>query len=265
MIFRRAIFFLCLGGALCCAASSAWAQRAVSPSSDSLAGSVPKDARTRAKLHTELASLYFQNSNLIVALEELTIAISIDPNYAQAYSTRGLVLYHIKELESAEKDFRQALSLNEKDPEINNNYGWFLCRTGKERESIAFFMKAVNDPLYRTPEIAHLNMGVCYAKFGELALAEESIRKSLRLAPESLQAYFHLASISYQRAEYASARDYLMNVVRRSEPTAEVLWLLLRVERRLGDRNAENSLASQLRRKYPDSPEYQALQKGNFE
>lgn len=56
-----------------------------------------------------------------------------------------------------------------------------------------------------------------------------------------------------------------MGVVRKMEPTAEMVWLLLRIERHLGNKAAEASLATQLRRKYPDSPEYQALLKGDFE
>ena len=56
-----------------------------------------------------------------------------------------------------------------------------------------------------------------------------------------------------------------MSVVHKDEPSAEVLWLLLRVERQLGDKMAESSLATQLRRKFPDSPEYQKLLKGDFE
>ena len=44
-----------------------------------------------------------------------------------------------------------------------------------------------------------------------------------------------------------------------------MLWLSYRVERRLGNEIEAQSLASQLRRKYPDTPEYQALLKGNSE
>lgn len=244
---------------------AAFAQKSVQSSSESPLSGVPKDIHTRAKLHTELASLYFQNGNLIVALEELTLAIAINPDYAQAYSTRGLVLYYIKELESAEKDFQRALSLDEKDPEISNNYGWFLCQIGKEKASLQFFMKAIRNPLYQTPEIAYLNAGTCHLKLGELDVAEDFIRKSLRFSPDNMQALFQLAKISYKRGNNDAAKEHLMNVVRRSDPAADVLWLLLRVERRLGDRAAENSLTSQLRRKYPDSPEYQELLKGNFE
>lgn len=225
----------------------------------------PKDTLTRAKAHTELASLYFQSGNLIVALEELTLAIAINSDYAPAYSTRGVVLYHIKEFDSADKDFRRALSLSERDPEINNNYGWYLCQTGKEKEAIEYFMKAIRNPLYQTPEVAHLNLGACYVKLGQLDLAEDFVRRTLRFSPENPQALYQLAMISFKRGNADAARSHLMNLVRKTEPSAEVLWLLLRVERQLGDSTAENSIALQLRRKYPDSPEVALLQKGQFE
>ncbi len=246
---------------------SALAQTAApqAPETFSPSTSIPKDAHTRAQVHTELGSLYFQNGNLIVALEELTIATSIDPNYAPAFSTRGLVLYYIKEFESADKDFRRALSLDEKDPEISNNYGWFLCQIGREKESIAQFQRAIKNPLYQTPEVAYLNAGACFLKLGDLASADDYVRRSLRLSPDNPKALFQLASISYKRGNYDAAAQHLKNVVRLSDPSAETLWLYLRVSRRLNDDQAESSFAAQLRRKFPDSPEYEQLLKGNYE
>jgi type IV pilus assembly protein PilF len=264
---RHLLAVIGLGAALLAALPPASAQNSAPQAPDVFSPStpVPKDIHTRAQLHTELGSLYFQNGNLIIALEELTIAISINPNYAPAYSTRGLVLYYIKEFESADKDFRRALSLDEKDPEISNNYGWFLCQIGREKESIAQFQRAIRNPLYQTPEVAYLNAGTCYLKLGDLAAADDYVRRSLRFTPENPQALFQLASISYKRGNYDAAAQHLKNVVRLSDPSAEALWLYLRVSRRLNDAQAENSFASQLRRKFPDSPEYQELLKGNYE
>ena len=54
-------------------------EKSMPPPQEQLSTMAQKDVYTRAKLHTELAALYFQANNLIVALEELTIAISIDP------------------------------------------------------------------------------------------------------------------------------------------------------------------------------------------
>ena len=261
---RKTLGDCCLALVLALSVVPALAQKS-EPLPDTMASGVPKDVHTRAKLHTELGSMYFQGGNLIVALEELTIAISINPNYAQAYSTRGLVLYYIKELVSAEKDFQRALDLDARDPEINNNYGWFLCQTGKEKESIAYFQRAINNPLYQTPETAFLNAGACYVKLGDLASAEAHVRKNLLFSRDNPQALFQLAKINYLRGNYDAAREYLKKVVSQTDPDAATLWLSLRVEHRLGDRSAESSLIAQLRRKYPDSVEYQEFLKGNFE
>ena len=56
----------------------------------------------------------------------------------------------------------------------------------------------------------------------------------------------------------------MTEVVRLTEPGPEMLWLFLRIERRLGNRADERSLATQLRRKFPDSAEYQQLLKGSY-
>jgi type IV pilus assembly protein PilF len=225
----------------------------------------PKDSRTRAKAHTELGALYFQDGNLIVALEELTLAAAIDPDYAPAFSTRGLVLFYVKEFESAEKDFQRALDLDESNPEINNNYGWFLCQTGHEREAIQYFERAYKNPLYQTPANAYLNAGACLIKLDELDAAQDTLEKSLRLMPGNPQIIYHLADISYRRGNFDAARKRMSEVVRMIEPGPEMLWLLLRIERRLGNRADERSLATQLRRKFPDSAEYQELLKGNYQ
>ena len=54
-------------------------------------------------------------------------------------------------------------------------------------------------------------------------------------------------------------------LVRKTEPNAEALWLMVRVERSLGNRQAEARYSAQLRRKFPLSPEAEELLKGNFE
>ena len=175
------------------------------------------------------------------------------------------MLYYVKEFDSAEKDFRRALSLEERNPDINNNYGWFLCQTGRAKESIPYFERAYRNPMYQTPANAYLNAGACYIKTGQLDQAEDALRKSLRLAQDSPQALYYLADVSYRRGNFDAARKQLTDAGRLVEPGPEMLWLSVRVERRLGNQADERSLTAQLRRKFPDSAEYQELLKGNFE
>ena len=46
--------------------------------------------------------------------------------------------------------------------------------------------------------------------------------------------------------------------------SADVLWLAIRVKHMLGDRDTEASLAAQLRKRFPGSPEYAAFERGAF-
>lgn len=225
----------------------------------------PRDRRTRARLHSELASLYLQSGNLAIALDELNLAISIDPDYAKAYGARGLAHYEIRELDLAEGDFQRALRLDDKDPEIQNNFGWFLCQTGREREGISYFQRAMRNALYQTPERAHLNAAACHFKLGELDAAERLAQQVLRLAPENEEARLRLATISYRRGHTELAREHLLQLLRKGEASPEVLWLAVRIERRLGNRQEEARHTSQLRRKFPLAPETEELLKGNFE
>ena len=103
-----------------------------------------KDPRSRAKLHTELGTLYFQDRNVPVAMEELTIAIYIDPTYAPAYGMRALVHNYLREPQHAEDNFREALRYAPDDPEIANNYGWFLCQNGKYKEAHQCYDSVLN-------------------------------------------------------------------------------------------------------------------------
>jgi type IV pilus assembly protein PilF len=48
-------------------------------------------------------------------------------------------------------------------------------------------------------------------------------------------------------------------------PAVEALWLGARTERKLGNRDALANYGSQLRRRYPSSPETKAFLEGRFE
>mgnify|MGYP000926713869 CR=1 FL=1 len=257
---------VCLGLVACSSGSvSPVVKKPAEDEADSRQPTKPRDPRTRATLHTELGAMYLQAGNLTVALEELSIAILIDPDYATAYSMRGLAAYRIRELQLADQDFRRALSLDGKDPEINNNYGWFLCQVGREKEALGYIQAAMKNPLYKTPEKAYLNAGSCYARIGDLATAEGYVEQSLRILPGNPQALLELASINFRKGEVERARHELVELLRHNDPNAEALWLGVRIERALGNRPAETRYATQLRRKFPLSPEAQELLKGRSE
>lgn len=226
-----------------------------------------EDPKYRAKVHTELAAAYYQAGNMAVALEETRIALESDSDYYQAYSVRGLVHAHLKENAKAEEDFRKALKIAPKNPEVNNNYGWFLCDTGQARQSISYFLNALKDPLYDTPDVAYFNAGACAVKAGDLDGALGYLLNSLRLARGPAPGTrYQLANLFYLRGNLDEAKIYLNEAMKAMDnPSAEALWLGVRLERKLGNKAGEGNYAAQLRSRHPTSLEYQAFLKGNFE
>ncbi|MGB8337428.1 MAG: type IV pilus biogenesis/stability protein PilW [Burkholderiales bacterium] len=222
-------------------------------------------AKDIARVHTELASEYYSRAQFGVALEELNEARKADPNYVPAYSLTGLVYMELREDALAVKNFEQALRLNPADSDANNNYGWYLCNRGQEANSIKYFLTAQKNPLYTTPERSFLNAGICSRKMGDDVAAENYLRKALAQQPDLQQALFQLSDLNYKRNNLAEARAYMGRLMRNSNPNAEYLWLGVRIERKLGNRDNERGYAEQLRRRFPNAIETQALLAGRFE
>jgi type IV pilus assembly protein PilF len=223
------------------------------------------DPRNRAKVHTELAALYYGRGNMAVALEELRTANTADPGYALTYSMFGLVYMELRENQLAQSNFERALQLAPTDPDINHNYGWFLCQTRREKESIKYFMQAVRNPLYPTPWRSYATAGVCSLRVNDVKEAEDFFQRALKLEPNDPASLLQLGQIRYRQGNLQEARTLVGRYNKIVEPTPESLWLALRVEHKLGDRLAEATHANQLRRRYPASHEYQQLQRGEYD
>jgi len=223
------------------------------------------DPRNRARLHTELAGLYYSRGNMNVALEELRIATAADPGYAMAYGLFGLVYMDLKENALAEQNFDRALRLAPNEPDINHNYGWYLCQTKREPESIKYFLQAIRNPLYPTPWRSYSAAGVCSLRVKNIQDADEFFQRALKIEPDEPNALLQLGEIRYGQGRLDDARTLVQRYNKLVAPGAESLWLAVRIERKAGMRTAEQSFATQLRRRFPNSEEFRKMQRGAYD
>jgi len=225
----------------------------------------PTEPRNRARVHTDLAAAYYERGAMGVALQELRAATDADDSYARAYGLYGLVYQQLKENAFAQDNFERGLRLAPNDPDINHNYGRFLCQNGRPDEGIKHLMTAVKNPLYQAPWRSYSAAGVCSLQQNNVKDAENFFQLALKSDPDEPAALLKLGEIRYQQGNNDEARRLVARHNKLVSPSAESLWLALRIERRLGERVAEQSYANQLRRRFPGSPQYQALQKGQYE
>lgn len=217
------------------------------------------DATRRAQVHTALAGEYFARGNFRVALDETRLAIKDDPKYVGAYNMQGLVFMELREDVSARESFDRALSLAPGNPEVLNNFGWFLCTRNETTRALDMLQRAATDPLNSTPEKAMLSLGLCYRRINRNADAEQVLRRAVMIRPDLIGALFNLAVLTYERGAYEDADNYLNRYSRLTQPNLEALVLGVKISRARRDAAAEDSYMQQLRRRFPDAPETQQL------
>lgn len=272
MKLHRSVLSLCLAALLAACQSGPAGQPNYEPdstgasySSDSEPIGERADARTRSKAHNDLAAAYYGLGNLAVALQESRIAVQADPSYASAYNMQGLINIELRDNKAAEQSFLRGLQLAPQDPDLNHNYGSFLCRVGREKEGVQRFMQAVKNPLYQTPAKSYAAAAQCVQR-SDPEQADGLYQNALRLEPNSPIILQQYASLQYQRGKLDEARSLMGRYNRAvAEPNAEALWLQLRIERKLGNTRDEASYAAQLGRRFPNSPQRQALQRGAYD
>ncbi|CDG84078.1 type IV pilus biogenesis/stability protein PilW [Janthinobacterium agaricidamnosum] len=257
---------LCLAGLLAgCAggAGNGSGTAELLTSSDMTAG------QKRAEIRRELAIGYYQQGQLEVALDEIKKALQADPDSAESYGVRALIYSDMNQLPLAQDNYQRALKLAPNNADLNNNYGAFLCHHGREKEALPYFDLALKNPATDASKGNVLNnAGSCRVNLKDYAGAEPYLLQALQLTPDLLETNFNLARVYYGRGDYQRAGSFmtrLSKIAKMESLTADVLWLGIKVQHKLGDTGAEAGLATQLRRRHAGSAEYAAYQRGAFD
>lgn len=225
------------------------------------------EKKQSATLHTLLAGEYYSRGQYKVAIEEANQAINKNSNYAPAYNVLGLVYMKLREDKLAQQNFERALDIAPNDSETHNNFGWFLCQRKPEQmdQAMKHFKAALKDSLYSTPEMSSTNAGTCELSRGNYTSAEGYFQRALVLKRKYPPAFIGLAKMYFLSRNLEAAKLNLAHYMHVSTPTAESLWLGVKIERKSGNRQSAASYASQLKKRFPDSEEAIALSNGKFE
>lgn len=223
------------------------------------------DARRRARIRLELASSYYAEGKTDIALEELRQVIATDPTLPDAYNLRALIYMSLGDNVQAEDSFRRVLALNPRDPDAHHNYGWLQCQQARYPEAQVSFQRALSIPIYAGRSKTLMAMGLCQARAGQLAEAEQTLLRSYELDAGNPITGYNLAQLLYRRGEFERAQFYIRRLNNSELANSETLWLGIKVERSMKDPAAMGQLSEQLRKRFPQSRERGALDRGAFD
>lgn len=223
------------------------------------------DARRRARIRLELAVGYFEQGQTTTALDELKQSIAADPTFEEAYNLRGLIYMRLNDVRFAEESFRKALSINPRNSNVVHNLGWLLCQQTRYPESLALFSQALANPQYRERGKTLMAQGLCQMRAGRAADAEISFLKSYEFDAGNPVTAYNLATLLFQRGDYVRAQFYVRRLNNSELANAESLWLGIKVERRLNNRDAMLQLATQLQKRFPQSRQSASYERSAFD
>jgi type IV pilus assembly protein PilF len=215
-----------------------------------------------AATDVQLAIEYMKLGKLAEARDFIERALSENPGNPNVQMTAGLVYERLNEPSKAERAYTTGYRLGKGEPNIANNYAGYLCRTGKAAAGEKLFDQVARSPLYQTPEVALVNAGVCVRGTGDLVDAERYFNRALAVHPNLPEALLQLGNIDFDRGDAAQARDVVQRYLAVNPPTAEVLWLGFRAERKLGDTTAAAGYARRVQTEFPNSDQAQMMRSG---
>jgi tetratricopeptide (TPR) repeat protein len=99
----------------------------------------PNDERA----HTQLGNFYFGRQDYPQAIAEYEQARAIDPKLSQIYNQLGYSYRFLGQYEKAETAFKEYTKLIPNDPNPYDSYAELLMKTGRFRESLEMYRKAL--------------------------------------------------------------------------------------------------------------------------
>lgn len=212
-----------------------------------------------AEINLEIGIDYLRKNNLAQAKQKIDKSIEQNPRNSKAQITAGMLYDRLGQDDKAESHFAKGLALDPKNPEVQNNYGAYLCQKGKYERGEKLMLEAAGNPLYRTPEVAYLNAANCARNGGNMKAAEANLRKALAVRPKFSEALYQMADLQYKQTDYLSARGFLERYLEVGRTSAATLWLGVRIEQGLGNAAAAKNYAERLKLEYPRAAQTKEL------
>jgi tetratricopeptide (TPR) repeat protein len=140
----------------------------------------PKNQQARlVKKHVRDGYDHYKENRLKKARDELSQAIEIDPQNAEAYFWRARTFIRMGQYDDAIGDLKAVVDLNPRSSPAYDNLGWLFMRRNKYDESLTYLNKSIE--LKPDNAWAHYMRSRIFFKKGDLQKALENAKTACKL------------------------------------------------------------------------------------
>ena len=158
------------------------------------------EARKLTKIYTESLTLWnllgaaaIQIGQLNEAIRAFQKALSIKPDFVDAYVNMGIAFRKQGKTDKAILAYKKALVITPDSVDIHNNIGVAFHAQGKFEEAISAFNKAIE--IKPNHADTYSNIGATLRKQGKLDAAIDAFRKALEIKPDNASIFNNIGVI----------------------------------------------------------------------
>lgn len=220
-----------------------------------------KDRRQAAlEDYIQLGTAYLRQGEREQSLANFKRALDIDGRSAAAHNGLALLYQLNREMELAEKHYKQAITYDSGFTQGRNNYAVFLVRNERLEEAYQQLLVAAEDLYYPRRAQIFLSLGEVASALGKTPEAIAAWERVIGLNPKMAIPYLSLAEEFFKTRDYPKTKLYLDQFGRLAKPNARSLWLAVRLEDAFGNADGVSSKGLALKNLFPYSEQALAYQ-----
>jgi Tfp pilus assembly protein PilF len=189
-------------------------------------------------------------------IEKYKVALQLQPNNPTVRNLIGMAELQKGDPAKAVESFNQALMLAPKYSDARNNRAAAYVQLGQYAMAETDFLTVLADDTYANRAGVYFNLGSLYYGRGNLAGAEENLRRATRGAGP-VEAYFMLGEVEEKLGKLAAAESSYREAMSRAPERADIMFGLAKFLAAHGRRDEARTLFHRVIELAPNSPEAQ--------
>ncbi|HVR81731.1 MAG TPA: tetratricopeptide repeat protein [Luteimonas sp.] len=165
------------------------------------------DQRMLAQYYNNLAMERFLQGQLVEAVQDMGMALQVDPGYAPHWSNAGVLYLHSGDADAAERSYAKALALDPLDASALFNMGELMHRNGDRRREAEFRQRLAR--VQQKDPLQQFLLARDFERAGDYPSAIERYLRAIQLLPDEHRFYAALARTYLQSGDTPRARKAL--------------------------------------------------------
>lgn len=218
----------------------------------------------QARTRMSLGLTYLQRGENDQAIFNLEKAKELAPDMPEIWNALAYYYEQVDEVDLAENAYRTALRKDDNNADTYNNFGAFLCKHGKYKQSEELLLAAVKRPGYIRVADSYENLAYCALDQNDFAKYKQYLLSAVKHSSSRQTAIYNLASLEYAMGNMTEAKKWQTRLQNLGQVSAAATLLRYLIAYRTGDATEQQVAEKFLVSVYPTSKETGMVLAGDF-